>query len=163
MEPVFLDGKFSIFIDYAHNAMSLESLLKTVKDYAKGRVICIFGCGGNRSRDRRFEMGEVSGKLADLTVITTDNPRYEDPKDIMKDIETGILRTEGEYVIVEERKEAVRYAITNARENDMIILAGKGHEDYQEICGVKYHMDERELIESCFSFINSVKSLSLAT
>ena len=155
MEPVFLDGKFSIFIDYAHNAMSLESLLKTVKDYAKGRVICIFGCGGNRSRDRRFEMGEVSGKLADLTVITTDNPRYEDPKDIMKDIETGILKTEGEYVIVEERKEAVRYAITNARENDMIILAGKGHEDYQEICGVKYHMDERELIESVWKEINS--------
>ena len=155
MEPVFLDGKFSIFIDYAHNAMSLESLLKTVKDYAKGRVICIFGCGGNRSKDRRFEMGEVSGKLADLTVITTDNPRFEDPKDIMKDIETGILKTEGEYVIVEERKEAVRYAITNARENDMIILAGKGHEDYQEICGVKYHMDERELIESVWKEINS--------
>lgn len=155
MEPVFLDGKFSIFIDYAHNAMALESLLKTVKEYSKGRVICIFGCGGNRSRDRRFEMGEVSGKLADLTVITTDNPRFEDPKDIMKDIETGILKTEGKYVIVEDRKEAVRYAITNARENDMIILAGKGHEDYQEICGVKYHMDERELIEGVWKEINS--------
>lgn len=155
MEPVFLDGRFSIFIDYAHNAMALESLLKTVKDYAKGRVICIFGCGGNRSRDRRFEMGEVSGKLADLTVITTDNPRFEEPKDILKDIETGILKTTGEYVVVEDRKEAVRYAITNARDNDMIILAGKGHEDYQEIRGVKYHMDERELIESVWKEINS--------
>ena len=147
MEPVFLDGRFSFFIDYAHNAMALESLLKTVKEYATGRVICIFGCGGNRSKDRRFEMGEVSGKLADLTIITTDNPRFEEPKDIMKDIETGILKTDGKYVMVEDRKEAVRYAIENAMDKDMIILAGKGHEDYQEIRGVKYHMDERELVE----------------
>lgn len=147
MEPVFLDGRFSIFIDYAHNAMALESLLKTVKEYATGRVICIFGCGGNRSKDRRFEMGEVSGNYADLTIITTDNPRFENPLDIMKDIETGILKTDGAYKMIEERKEAVRYAILNAKEKDMIILAGKGHEDYQEICGVKYHMDERELIE----------------
>ena len=88
-------------------------------------------------------MGEVSGKLADLTIITTDNPRFEEPKEIMKDIETGILKTDGEYVMVEERKEAIRYAIANAGEKDMIILAGKGHEDYQEIRGVKYHMDER--------------------
>ena len=147
MEPVFLDGGFSLFIDYAHNAMALESLLKTVKEYATGRVICIFGCGGNRSRDRRFEMGEVSGKYADLTIITTDNPRFEEPKDIMKDIETGILKTDGKYVMVEDRKEAVRYAVENAKDKDMIILAGKGHEDYQEIRGVKYHMDERELVE----------------
>ncbi len=155
MEPVFLDGRFSIFIDYAHNAMALESLLKTVKEYSKGRVICIFGCGGNRSKDRRFEMGEVSGRLADLTVITTDNPRFEEPKDIMKDIEVGILKTKGNYVMVEERKEAVRYAITHAMDDDMIILAGKGHEDYQEICGVKYHMDERELIEDVWKEINA--------
>lgn len=155
MEPVFLDGRFSIFIDYAHNAMALESLLKTVKEYSKGRVICIFGCGGNRSKDRRFEMGEVSGNLADLTVITTDNPRFEEPKDIMKDIETGILKTNGDYVMVEDRKEAVRYAITHAMDNDMIILAGKGHEDYQEICGVKYHMDERELIENVWKENNT--------
>lgn len=155
MEPVFLDGRFSIFIDYAHNAMALESLLKTVKEYSKGRVICIFGCGGNRSKDRRYEMGEVSGNLADLTVITTDNPRFEEPKDIMKDIEVGILKTKGNYVMVEERKEAVRYAITHAMDNDMIILAGKGHEDYQEICGVKYHMDERELIEEVWKEINA--------
>ena len=142
------------FIDYAHNAMALESLLKTVKEYASGRVICIFGCGGNRSKDRRFEMGEVSGNLADLTIITTDNPRFEEPKDIMKDIETGILKTKGEYVIIEDRKDAVRYAIENARDKDMLILAGKGHEDYQEIRGVKYHMDERELIEGVWKELN---------
>lgn len=155
MEPVFLDGRFSIFIDYAHNAMALESLLKTVKEYATGRVICIFGCGGNRSKDRRFEMGEVSGNLADLTIITTDNPRFEEPLDIMKDIEVGIKKTKGEYVMVEDRKEAVRYAITHAMDKDMIILAGKGHEDYQEICGVKYHMDERELIEGVWKEIGA--------
>ena len=155
MEPVFLDGRFSFFIDYAHNAMALESLLKTVKEYATGRVICIFGCGGNRSKDRRFEMGEVSGKLADFTIITTDNPRFEEPKDIMKDIETGMLKTNGKYVMVEDRKEAVRYAIENAQDKDMIILAGKGHEDYQEIRGVKYHMDERELIESVWKEMNA--------
>ena len=155
MEPVFLDGRFSFFIDYAHNAMALESLLKTVKEYAQGKVICIFGCGGNRSKDRRFEMGEVSGKLADLTVITTDNPRFEEPKDIMKDIETGILKTNGSYVMIEDRKEAVRYAIENAGDKDMIILAGKGHEDYQEIRGVKYHMDEREIVESVWKELNA--------
>lgn len=155
MEPVFLDGRFSFFIDYAHNAMALESLLKTVKEYAAGRVICIFGCGGNRSKDRRFEMGEVSGNLADLTIVTTDNPRFEEPRDIMKDIEVGILKTKGAYVMVEERKEAIRYAITNAQDKDMIILAGKGHEDYQEICGVKYHMDERELVEGVWKEMNS--------
>ncbi len=154
MEPVFLDGSFSFFIDYAHNAMALESLLKTVKEYAAGRVICIFGCGGNRSRDRRFEMGEVSGRFADLTIITTDNPRFEEPKDIMKDIETGILKTDGKYVMVEDRKEAVRYAIEGAKDKDMIILAGKGHEDYQEIRGVKYHMDERELVEGVWKEIS---------
>ena len=100
-------------------------------------------------------MGEVSGKLADFTIITTDNPRFEEPKEIMKDIETGILKTDGKYVMVEDRKEAVRYAITNAKEKDMIILAGKGHEDYQEICGVKYPMSERELIEGVWKEINS--------
>ena len=99
-------------------------------------------------------MGEVSGNLADLTIITTDNPRFEEPKDIMKDIETGILKTKGEYVIIEDRKDAVRYAIENARDKDMLILAGKGHEDYQEIRGVKYHMDERELIEGVWKELN---------
>ncbi len=155
MEPVFLDGRFSIFIDYAHNAMALESLLSTVKAYAKGRVVCIFGCGGNRSKDRRFEMGEVSGRLADLTIVTTDNPRFEEPKDIMKDIETGILKTDGDYIMIEERREAVRYALMNAKEKDMIILAGKGHENYQEICGVKYPADERELIEGVWKEISN--------
>ena len=108
----------------------------------------MFGCGGNRSRDRRFEMGEVSGRLADFTIITSDNPRFEEPEAIIADIVTGIQRTQGAYVTVIDRKEAIAYAIDHAQPGDIIVLAGKGHEDYQEIRGVKYHMDDRELVES---------------
>lgn len=146
IEPVKVSDKFTLLIDYAHNAMSLESILKTLREYHPKRLVCLFGCGGNRSKDRRFEMGEVSGRLADLTIITSDNPRYEEPQAIIDDIKAGIGRTTGEYVEIINRKEAIRYAIENGREGDIIILAGKGHEDYQEIKGVKYPMDERVLI-----------------
>ncbi len=138
---------FTVMIDYAHNAMALESLLTTLKLYEPGRLICVFGCGGNRARSRRFEMGEVSSKLADLTIVTSDNPRFEEPEAIISDIVTGVKKADGEYITIVDRREAVKYAIANAKEGDVIVLAGKGHEDYQEICGVKYHMDERELIE----------------
>jgi len=133
-------------IDYAHNAMALNSLLQTLKEYNPKRLVCLFGCGGNRSRQRRFEMGEVSGKLADFTIITSDNPRNEEPLAIMEDIETGIRKTEGRFIKIADRKEAIAYAIRNAKEGDIIVLAGKGHETYQEICGVKYPMDEREIV-----------------
>jgi UDP-N-acetylmuramoyl-L-alanyl-D-glutamate--2,6-diaminopimelate ligase len=126
--------------------MSLESLLTTLKEYEPGRLVCLFGCGGNRSKLRRYEMGEVSGKLADLTIITSDNPRNEEPQAIIDDIKIGIGKTEGIYVEIPDRKEAIRYAIANGQPGDVIVLAGKGHEDYQEIKGVKHHMDERELI-----------------
>ena len=151
IEPVNISNKFTLLIDYAHNAMSLKSLLVTLREYKPGRLVCLFGCGGNRSRQRRFEMGEVSGNLADLTIITSDNPRFEKPLDIIEDIKSGIIKTDGEFVAIEDRKEAIRYAITNAREGDVIVLAGKGHEDYQEICGKKHHMDERELISDIVS------------
>ena len=146
IEMVKVSDDFTLMIDYAHNAMALESLLHTLREYDPGRLVCVFGCGGNRSRARRFEMGEVSGRLADLTVITSDNPRFEEPMDIIADIETGIRPTGGAYVTVPDRKEAIRYAITHGQPGDIIVLAGKGHEDYQEIRGQKYHMDERELI-----------------
>lgn len=148
VEPVKVSDDFIIMIDYAHNAMALESLLSTLREYNPGRIVTLFGCGGNRSRLRRFEMGEISGKMSDLTIITSDNPRDEDPIDIMKDIETGVLKTGGEYVMIEDRGEAVKYAINNGRKGDIIVIAGKGHEDYQEIKGVKYHMTDRELIEN---------------
>ena len=147
IEMIKVSDEFTLMIDYAHNAMSLKSLLMTLKDYHPRRIVCLFGCGGNRSRDRRFDMGEVSGRLADLTIITSDNPRYEEPLSIMADIRTGIERTDGKYVEICDRKEAIRYAITHGEPGDVIVLAGKGHEDYQEICGEKYPMDERVLIK----------------
>lgn len=146
IEMVKVSEHFTLLIDYAHNAMALESLLTTLREYEPGRLVCLFGCGGNRSRQRRFEMGEVSGRLADLTVITSDNPRFEEPQAIMDDIRTGMEKTEGRYVEICDRKEAIRYVISHAQEGDIIVLAGKGHEDYQEIKGVKYPMDERTLI-----------------
>lgn len=146
IEMVKVSDEFTLMIDYAHNAMSLESLLTTLKEYHPARLVCLFGCGGNRSKDRRYEMGEVSGRLADLSIITSDNPRFEEPQDIIDDIKTGISRTSGKYVEICDRKEAIRYAIANGQPGDVIVLAGKGHEDYQEIKGVKYPMDERVLI-----------------
>lgn len=146
VEPVHVSDKFSLMIDYAHNAMSLKSLLTTLKEYQPKRLICLFGCGGNRSKLRRFEMGEISSNLADLTVVTSDNPRYEEPQDILNDIITGVKKGTGNYIAIIDRKEAIRYCIEHAQEGDIIILAGKGHEDYQEIKGVKYKMDDRDLI-----------------
>ena len=146
VELIPISDKFTLLIDYAHNAVSLESILGTLKEYKPNRLISLFGCGGNRSRERRFEMGEVSGKMADFTIITSDNPRFEEPTDIINDIITGISKTDGKYIAITDRKEAIRYAIMHAEEGDVIILAGKGHEDYQEIKGVKHHMDERDLI-----------------
>ena len=147
IELVKVSDEFTLMIDYAHNAMALESLLTTLREYEPGRLVCLFGCGGNRSKLRRFEMGEVSGRLADLTIITSDNPRNEDPEAIMDDIVTGISKTDGEYVRISDRKDAIRYAIRNGRPGDIVVLAGKGHEDYQEIKGKKYSMDERVLIK----------------
>lgn len=146
IEIVRVSDQFTLMIDYAHNAMALESLLTTLKEYKPHRLVCLFGCGGNRSRLRRYEMGEVSGRLADLTVITSDNPRFEEPQDIIDDIKTGIGKTTGKYVEICDRKEAIAYVIEHGEPGDIIVLAGKGHEDYQEIRGKKYPMDERVLI-----------------
>ena len=146
IEMIKVSEDFTLMIDYAHNAMSLESLLTTLKAYHPKRLVCLFGCGGNRAKARRYEMGEVSGNLADLTIITSDNPRFEEPQDIINDIKSGIGKTQGQYVEIIDRKEAIRYAIDEAQVGDVIVLAGKGHEDYQEIKGVKYDMDERVLI-----------------
>ncbi len=147
IEMIPVSKEFTLMIDYAHNAMSLESLLTTLKEYEPSRLVCVFGCGGNRSKLRRYEMGEVSGRLADLTVITSDNPRFEEPQEIIDDIKVGMAKTNGKYVEIPERKEAIKYAIANGRQGDIIVLAGKGHEDYQEIKGKKYPMDERVLIQ----------------
>lgn len=146
VEPVKVPGNYTLLIDYAHNALSMENVLTTLRHYNPNRLITMFGAGGNRPKVRRYEMGEVSGKLSDLSVITEDNSRFENVMDIIEDIKTGISKTDGKYVVVPNRKDAIKYCIENAQDGDIIVLAGKGHEDYQEIKGVKYHMDERELI-----------------
>lgn len=147
IEMVNVSDLFTLLIDYAHNAMALQSLLTTLREYEPHRLVCLFGCGGNRSRLRRYEMGEISGRLADLTIITSDNPRFEEPQAIIDDIKEGMRKTDGKYVEICDRKEAIAYAIAHGELGDIIVLAGKGHEDYQEIKGVKYPMDERVLIQ----------------
>ena len=146
MELVKVSDRFSVMIDYAHNAMALESILADLRQYRPNRLICVFGCGGNRSKDRRFDMGKISGDMADFTVITSDNPRYENPEDIINDIESAVIKTGGKYVRITDRGEAIKYAISIGQPGDIIIIAGKGHEDYQEIQGVRYPMDERTLV-----------------
>lgn len=146
IEMIKVSDDFTLMIDYAHNAMSLESLLTTLREYNPTRLVCLFGCGGDRSRDRRFSMGEVSGKLADLSVITSDNPRTEEPLAIIDDILVGIKKTTGKYTVIPDRRKAIEWVIHNGQPGDIIVLAGKGHEDYQEINGVKHHLDEREVI-----------------
>ncbi|MDO4504396.1 MAG: UDP-N-acetylmuramoyl-L-alanyl-D-glutamate--2,6-diaminopimelate ligase [Clostridia bacterium] len=146
VEPINISYDYALFIDYAHNAVSMENILTTFKEYNPKRLITMFGAGGNRPKIRRYEMGETSGKFSDLSVITSDNPRNENPLDIIEDIKLGINKTNGKYIVIPDRKEAIEYCIKNAEKGDIIVLAGKGHEDYQEINGVKYPFDERMVI-----------------
>lgn len=139
--------ELKIMIDYAHTPASLKSILETVKTYTIGRVICVFGCGGDRDKNKRPLMGEVSGKLADYTIITSDNPRTEEPEQIIKDIEEGIKKTKGKYECITDRKEAMKKAINMANKKDIVIFAGKGHETYQEINKEKHPFDERIIIK----------------
>lgn len=154
VEAVPVVGDYTLLIDYAHNAVSMENVLTTLREYKPNRLITMFGAGGDRPKGRRFEMGEVSGKLSDLSVITEDNSRFENVMDIIEDIKVGINKTDGEYVVIPNRVDAIRYCIENAQSGDIIVLAGKGHEDYQEIRGVKYHMDEREIIADIFDSLS---------
>jgi len=146
VEPVDVPGEFTLLIDYAHNAVSMESLLMTLRQYQPKRLICMFGAGGNRPKVRRYEMGEASGRLADLSVITADNSRFENVLDIIEDIKIGMHKTDGKYITIPDRREAIRWCLENAEAGDIVVLAGKGHEDYQEIEGVKYPFDERVVI-----------------
>ena len=145
IEVVPTPGKpWSVLIDYAHTPDGLENVLSSVKDFCKGRVISVFGCGGDRDPIKRPIMGKIGVKLADFAIITSDNPRTEDPLAIIDDILKGVDPSMGPYVVVPERRTAIRYAMDIAKKDDIIVLAGKGHETYQEINGVKYHLDERE-------------------
>ena len=138
---------YSVILDYAHNGVSMENILSTMRGYNPKRIVSLFGCGGNRSKDRRYDMGEVSGRLADFTIVTEDNSRFEDVQAIMNDIEIGLKKTSGKYIKIPDRKDAIKYALDNAMEGDIILLLGKGHETYQEKNGERYHYDEREIIQ----------------
>jgi len=146
--------ELTIMIDYAHSPESLENILNAVKSYTRGRVICLFGCGGDRDTSKRPIMGEISGRIADFTIITSDNPRTEEPKKIIEQIEEGIKKTKGKYTVIVDRMEAIKEAIKMADKKDIIVLAGKGHEPYQEINGIKYPFDERVIVNN---IIQSIK------
>lgn len=140
-------NNLAIMIDYAHTAESLENVLQATKSYTQGRVICVFGCGGDRDKEKRPRMGEVAGRVASYSIITTDNPRTEKPEEIIEEIEKGIIKTKGKYEVIVDRKEAIKKAIQMMSKKDIVILAGKGHETYQEINGKKYPFDEREIVK----------------
>lgn len=149
VEVVPTPGKeYTVLIDYAHTPDGLENVLRSVRDFCKGRLIVVFGCGGNRDPIKRPIMGGIGVNLSDFAVITSDNPRNEVPMDIIEDILRGVDAPEEAYTVVENRREAIRYAMDKAEKDDIIILAGKGHETYQEIQGVKYHLDEREEVSA---------------
>ena len=139
--------ELAIMIDYAHNPESLSNVLKATKTYTKGRVICVFGCGGDRDKTKRPEMGEIAGRLADYTIVTSDNPRTEDPEAIVEQIKEGIEKTKGKFEVVVDRREAIAKAIKMMNKRDIVILAGKGHETYQEINGEKFPFDERVIVK----------------
>ena len=151
-EIVDIGKSFAVLIDYAHNPSSLEAILMNTKKYVKGRVISVFGCGGNRDTEKRAKMGEISGRYADFTIITTDNPRDEKPEAIAKQIEEGIKQTRGLYKVIHNRKEAIEFAMRIAWKNDTVVIAGKGHETYQELAkGKKIHFDDREIVKRAAS------------
>ena len=147
----------TIMIDYAHSPKSLENILEAIKSYTRGRVISVFGCGGDRDSAKRPIMGEISGRIADFTIITSDNPRTEDPEKIVKQIEEGIKKTNGSYKVIVDRVEAITEAIKMANKKDIILLAGKGHEPYQEINGVKHPFDERIIVNEIIEKLDSKK------
>ena len=137
---------YKVILDYAHSPDALENVLTTVRAFTRSRLIVLFGCGGDRDHGKRPIMGEIVGRLADFSILTSDNPRTEDPEAILRSIEEGMKRTQGRYVVIENRREAIRYALEMGREGDVIILAGKGNETYQDIMGVKRPFDEKVVV-----------------
>ncbi len=157
-EMVPNDRNLTVMVDYAHSPDSLENILRTVKTYTKGKVICVFGCGGDRDKTKRPIMGEIAGRLANYTVITSDNPRTEDPNIIVKEIEEGMKKTKGQYIVIVNRKKAIEHAIKQAKKNDLVLIAGKGHETYQEINGEHHHFDDREVAKEAMKKLPESKA-----
>ena len=142
---------FTVIIDYAHTPDGLVNILSTFKEIKIGRLVCLFGCGGDRDSSKRAIMGAVAAKLSDFVIVTSDNPRSEDPMKIINEIVSGMKDSKTPYTVIENRIEAINYAIENAESNDIIILAGKGHEDYQILSTGKIHLDEREIVAEALS------------
>ncbi len=145
-ELIPASDRFTVLIDYAHNGAITRSIMHTLKEYEPNRIICVYGAGGNRSRLRRHEMGEAAGETADLCILTSDNPREEEPEDIIEDIKAGLAKSGGKYKVIIDRKAAIAHALACAEDGDIILLLGKGHENYQEIKGIKYPFDERSVV-----------------
>ena len=156
-EVVPTTRNFTILVDYAHTPDSLENILKATKVYTKGKIILGFGCGGDRDKIKRPMMGEIAGKNAGYTIITSDNPRTEDPESICKEIEEGIKNTKGKYRVIVDRKKAIEHALRKAEKGDLVLIAGKGHETYQEINGEKHHFDDREVVQEVLAKLPPVK------
>ena len=150
IEVVPTPTDYTVIIDYAHTPDALENILTTVRGFTPGRVVCLFGCGGDRDRSKRPIMGGIAADLADFVVFTSDNPRTEDPRAILEDILAGVGESGTPNVVISDRREAIRWALANARAGDVLVLAGKGHETYQEIDGVQHHLDEREEVAAYF-------------
>ena len=141
-------------VDYAHNSVAMENLLSTLREFNPTRLVVVFGCGGNRSKDRRYGMGEVGAKYADLNILTADNSRFEKTSDIINDIKSTLIPAGGKYIEIEDRREAIRYSIENARKGDLIAVIGKGHEPYNEVNGTRTHfLDSEEILK----IINELK------
>lgn len=147
LEPLPTGGRnFTVLLDYAHTPDALENILKTARGFAKGRIVTLFGCGGDRDHAKRPIMGEIAGRFSDFLVVTSDNPRTEDPMAIIEAVLEGVHKSGCPHIVVENRYEAIRYALKHAEPEDVIILAGKGHENYQEVGGGKRHFDEKEIV-----------------
>ncbi len=140
------NGDFFVFVDYAHTPDGLQKTISALKDFCDGKLICVFGCGGNRDKEKRAIMGAISGKYADFTVVTSDNPRYEEPMDIIYEVERGVLSKTRNYVIVQDRAEGIKYALNMAKRGDVVLVAGKGSEKYQEILGIKHVFNDKDTI-----------------
>jgi len=149
MEPVAYKNGVTVLIDYAHSPDALKNALSNAREFTEGRLICVVGCGGNRDKDKRPQMGEIASTLADIAVITSDNPRFEDPESIITDILTGCKGSN--HTAITDRRTAIAHALNTAKSGDVIMLCGKGHETYQEINGQKHHMDEREIVSQCIT------------
>jgi len=144
-ERVALDGDFAVVVDYAHSDDALLNTLKTARELTNGKIITVFGCGGDRDKTKRVPMGEVAGNHSDLVIVTSDNPRTENPLQIISEVEAGLQKTNNQYLVISDRREAIHQAIAKAKSNDVVLIAGKGHETYQIVGNDKYHFDDREI------------------